>query len=115
MGEPRPNSRQLRLWHLGFLVLFVAIAATNIRDQRMTDPRLVGLACLGFFVYLVIVVAGWFWVLRRTQQGQGLSPPPPTLLGHDRNALILYFVGVASLFLVATVVYLTLERLYLGY
>jgi hypothetical protein len=104
---PPPRRRtaplgQLRLWHLALLVLFVAIAIVNIQDQRPPAPALVVLAALGFVLYWLLGWLGWR-VARRFEPRLG-----PTVL------LVLYLVAMAGLFLVATVVYLVVEHVYLS-
>jgi hypothetical protein len=94
--QPAPPG-QLRVWHLALLVLFVAVAIANIRDQRPPKPELVALAASGFVLYGFLGWAGWRSA-RRFEARLG-----PTLL------LVFYLASMAGLFLVATVVYLAME------
>lgn len=99
---PRTTSPgQFRVWHLALLVLFVAIAIVNLQDQRRSEPALIALAAAGFVLYGILGWLGWR-VARRFE-----ARLSPTLL------LILYLVAMAALFLMATVIYLIAEQLYL--
>src|SRR3954466_3355690 len=84
----------LRIWHLSLLVLYAAVAIFDIRDQRMSDPVLIALASAGFAGYGVLAWLGWRHALRfEARLGR-----MPLLIG--------YLVGMAALFLLATVIYL---------
>jgi|SRR6516165_10000200 hypothetical protein len=104
-SSPRTSTTlQLRIWHLALLVLYVAVAIADIKDQRRSEPALIGLAAGGFAVYAIVGWLGWH-ALRRLEQRLG-----PLLVA------IIYMVAMACLFLAATVVYLALEYAYLcGY
>jgi hypothetical protein len=91
----------LRVWHLALLVLFVAVAIRNVQDQGRSEPALIVLAASGFVLYGVIGWLGW----RVWNQSAGRLPPTPRVL--------VYLVGMAGLFLLATVVYLVAEHIYL--
>jgi hypothetical protein len=95
-GEALPWP-QFRLWHLSLLVMFVAVATREIQDQCRGEPVLVALASAGFAGYGFIGWAGWR-LARRFEARLGLTP-----------LLVLYFIAMAALFLVATVVYLVME------
>jgi cation transporter-like permease len=92
---------QPRIWHLLLLVLFVALAIADIRDQRVHEPVLVALALGGFALYATIGWMGW-WVARRRLESR---------LGPVR-VFAIYAVSMGALFLVATVVYLVIEYAY---
>ncbi len=91
---------QLRIWHLALLVLYVAVAIVDIRDQHLRDPVLIALASVGFAGYGVLAWLAW-QLVRRFEARLGRQP-----------LLILYLIGMAALFLVATVVYLVIEQAY---
>src|SRR5262245_59867857 len=93
---------QFRVWHLALLVLYVALAIVNIQDQRRAEPALIALAAAGFVAYGLLGWLGWRSARRHLAR---LGPAP---------RLALYLVAMAGLFLVATVVYLGLESVYLG-
>jgi hypothetical protein len=84
------------------LVLFVAIAITDIQNQRIDEPILVALAAGGLVLYGLIGWIGW-WGAQRFETRLG-----PILL------FILYSVAMGVLFLVATVVYLVIAYVYRG-
>jgi hypothetical protein len=90
-----------RVWHLGLLVLFVAIAIANVQDQRRREPALITLAAAGFVVYGLMSWIGWHLLSR-------LKPRLGPML-----VLILYLVSLAILFFASTVVYLVIEQIYL--
>ena len=96
-----PPTAGLRVWHLSLLVVFVAVAIRNIQDQRRGEPALIALAVFGFVLYGVIGWLGWRYSLRFAGR---IGPTP---------RLILYLVGMGGLFLLATVVYLLAEHVYL--
>jgi hypothetical protein len=91
---------QLRIWHLGLLVAYVAIAIVDIQDYCRGEPFLVALASAGFAGYAVLVWLIWRMV-RRLEARLGLLA-----------LVILYLIGMAVLYLVATLVYLTIEDAY---
>jgi hypothetical protein len=91
---------QLRIWHLALLVLYVAIAIVDIREQHLSDPVLITLASVGFAGYGVLAWLTWQMV-RRFEARIGRQP-----------LLILYLIGMAALFFVATVIYLVIEQAY---
>jgi hypothetical protein len=105
---PEPAARaaapaaRLRIWHLALLVLFVAVAIVNIQDQGRTEPALIALAAAGFVAYGVLGWLGWR-LARRFEARLGATA-----------ILVLYLAAMAGLFLVATVIYVALEILYLG-
>ena len=92
---------QLKTWHLGLLVLYVAIAIVNVQDQRQTDPALIALASAGLVAYPIIGWLAWQGA-RRFEARLGSMP-----------VLILYLIAMAGLFLVATIMYLVIENQYL--
>lgn len=98
---PAPPTAGLRVWHLALLIAFVAIAIRNIQDQRRSEPALIALAVLGFVLYGVIGWLAWGFSLRCAGR---IGPTP---------RLILYLVGMASIFLLATMIYLLAEHIYL--
>jgi hypothetical protein len=106
--SPSPLSRhvpgwaQPRIWHFAFLVLFVAIAITDIREQRIQEPVLIALAAGGLALYGLIGWIGW-WAAYRFEARLG-----PTLL------FILYSVAMGVLFLLATIIYLVIAHIYRG-
>jgi heme A synthase len=83
------------------LVLFVAIAITNIQDQRMHEPALVALAAGGFALYGLIGWIGWWTVRRRLEARLGTV-----------TLIVLYAIAMGALFLAATVIYLLIEHVY---
>lgn len=97
----RPPAAGLRVWHLALLVLFVAIAIKNIQDQRRSEPLLIALAGSGFVLYGALGWLGW----RVSERVAGVLGP--------RRRLILYLIGMAGLFLLAPVLYLVAEHIYL--
>ncbi len=107
--HPTPPTRQSaswyqpRIWHLALLVLFVAIAMADIQDHRVHEPALIALAAGGFLLYGLIGWMGWWVARRRLEARLG-----PMLL------LILYAAAMGAFFLVATVIYLTIEYVYRG-
>src|SRR5271156_3208034 len=97
-----PGWAQPRIWHFVLLVLFVAIAITDIREQRIEEPVLLGLAAGGLVFYGLIGWIGW-WAMQRFRDRLG-----PTLL------FILYAVAMGVLFLIATIIYLAIAHVYRG-
>lgn len=91
-----------RVWHLALLVLFVAVAIVNIQDQRVREPALIALACIGFIGYGLL--GRLIWRLSRRFEPR---------LGPSAR-LVLYLAAMTLLFLVATVVYVTIEYAYHG-
>ncbi|MGO9467403.1 MAG: hypothetical protein ACLQIB_06470 [Isosphaeraceae bacterium] len=92
---------QARIWHLALLVLYVAIAIVDIKDQRRSEPILIEIAAAGFAAYGLLCWLGWY-VLRRLVHRLG-----PLVV------VIVYAVTMAALFLAATITYLALEYAYL--
>ncbi|WP_435011451.1 hypothetical protein P12x_002763 [Tundrisphaera lichenicola] len=92
---------RVRVWHLGLLVAFVALAIADIQDHRRTEPFLLGLAGVGFAGYWALGWLGWHYS-RRFEARLG-----PMVL------LVLYLASMAGLFLGATVIYLLIEHRYL--
>ena len=99
-GTHATSRFQLRVWHLALLVLYVAIATVDIRDQTRREPFLMALATAGFAGYALLGWLGW-GRFRRLESRLGASA-----------TLVLYMVAMAALFLVATAVYLVLEYAY---
>src|SRR4051794_32322054 len=89
--EGRASLVRFRTWHLGLLVLYVAVAIVNVQDQGRTEPVLIGLASAGFLAYATIGWLGWRYV-QRFEARVGSVP-----------LLVLYLIALAVLFLVATV------------
>jgi len=101
-SPPSPPRRaaplsQVRVWHIGLLVAFVAVAIVNVQDQRVQEPALIGLASAGFVLYGLIGWLGWRFSRRFEAR---LGPTP---------RLVLYLVAMSAFFLAATAVYLVLE------
>jgi len=93
---------RFKLWHLVLLVGFVAVAIADIQDHRRTEPALIALAGAGFALYAALAWLGWTFAQRFA-------------IRIGRVALIgLYLGSMAALFLMATVVYLMIEHVYLG-
>jgi uncharacterized membrane protein YidH (DUF202 family) len=82
------------------LVVFVAIAITDIREQRIQEPVLIVLAGGGLIAYGLIGWIAW-WAGRRFE-----ARPGPALL------FILYSVAMGVFFLVATIIYLLIAHAY---
>ena len=101
-SAPRTAERlgPLRVWHHGLLVLLVAVSIANVKDQGRTEPALIALASAGFGAYALLGWLGWQLAHRFERR-----------LGPSR-LLIAYLVAMAGLFLVATVVYLAIEYVY---
>jgi len=100
--SPRsPNWYRPRIWHLSLLVLFVAIAIADIKDQRVHEPFLIALAAGGFLLYGLIGWLGW-WIARR-RLGSRLGP---------LWLFAIYAIAMGALFLVATAIYLVIEHVY---
>jgi hypothetical protein len=94
-----PGWAQPRVWHFVLLVMFVAIAITDLRDQQIKEPVLIALAAGGLALYGLI---GWFawWGVRRFGPRVG-----PILL------FVVYAIAMGVLFLVATIIYLVIAHL----
>jgi len=92
---------QFRIWHLALVVLYVAIAIVEIKDQRRSEPALIGLAAAGFAAYGLLCWLGWH-AMRRVEPRLG-----------SVVVVIVYAVTMAAIFLVATILYLALEYAYL--
>jgi hypothetical protein len=88
------------MWQLALVVLFLAIALADIKDQRIREPVLVTLAVGGLMVYALIGWIGW-WGVRRFEARLGLA-----LL------FSLYSVAMGVFFLIATVIYLVVAHVY---
>lgn len=109
MANP-PRGSRFRVWHLTLAPLLVAIAAANLRDQRIQDPALLALAVGGFALYFGL---GWIiWRLLERLPGHSatvhrcaerLGLTLPTLL------LVIYLTLMGALFLGSSVVYLLIE------
>ena len=97
-----PGWAQPRIWHFVLLVVFVALAITDIQNQRIGEPFLIALAGGGLMLYGVIGWVGW-WASQRFEPRLG-----PALL------FILYAIAMGVLFLVATMIYLSMAHLYRG-
>jgi hypothetical protein len=82
------------------VVLYVAIAVADVRQQHLVEPVLVALAASGFAGYALLAWLGW-QTARRFASRIGIMP-----------ITILYLVAMAALFLVATIVYLAIEYAY---
>jgi hypothetical protein len=109
MNEPQSHERpaqrvpgwaQPRIWHFIVLVVFVAIAITDIREQRIQEPVLIVLAGGGLIAYGLIGWIAW-WAVRRFEARLG-----PALL------FILYSIGMGVFFLIATIIYLVIAHAY---
>ena len=83
---------------LVLLVVFVAIAITDLREQRIAEPVLLALAAGGLALYGLIGWFGWWAV-------QCFEVLGPIFL------FILYCVAMGALFLLATVIYLFYRRM----
>jgi hypothetical protein len=97
-----PGWAQPRLWHFLLLVVLVAIAITDIREQRIGEPVLIALAAGGLAVYGLIGWIGW-WTVQRFVARLG-----PTLL------FVLYSFAMGLFFLVSTIIYLVIAHIYRG-
>ena len=84
------------------LVVFVAIAIVDIKDQRIREPALIALALAGLVLYGLIGWIAW-WAVRRFESRLGM----PLLF-------ILYSIAMGLLFFVATVIYLVIAHIYRG-
>lgn len=92
---------QVRVWHLSVLVMFVAIAIVEIKDQGAREPVLVGLAAAGYALYGLIGWVGWHFA-SRFEPRLGTIP-----------VRIFYMTFMAALFLVATLIYTGIQIVYL--
>jgi hypothetical protein len=92
---------QLRVWHLGLLVLYTAIATADLLDHTRREPFLMALASAGFAGYAVLGWLGWC-CFHKLEMRLGAV-----------TTLLLYMVAMAAVFLMATAVYLILEYAYL--
>jgi hypothetical protein len=99
-AQRREPLAQLRVWHLSLLVLYTAIAIADIRHQHVVEPVLVALAASGFAGYALLAWLGWRTACRFASRIGSLA------------VTILYLVAMAALFLLATIVYLTIEHAY---
>lgn len=99
---PRSPLAQLRVWHLALLVLFVAIAIADIQDHHREERSLIVLASVGYGLYALIGWVAWRQIQRFKNR-----------VGRTR-LLILYMIGMAAFFLLATVIYLWIENAYLA-
>jgi xanthine/uracil permease len=95
-----PGWAQLRMWQLALVVLFLAIALADIKDQRIREPVLVILAVGGRVLYGLIGWMGW-WGVRRFEKRLGVA-----LL------FSVYSVAMGVLFLIATIIYLIIAHVY---
>lgn len=95
-----PGWAQPRIWHFIVLVVFVAIAITDIREQRIQEPVLIALAAGGLAAYGLIGWIGW-WAIQRFKARIG-----PVVL------YILYANAMALFFLAATIIYLAIAHAY---
>jgi hypothetical protein len=95
-----PGWAQPRVWHFALLVMFVAIAITDLRDQQIREPLLIALAGGGLILYGLIGWIGW-WTIQRFATRLG-----PIVL------FIVYSVAMGVLFLVATIIYLVIAHMY---
>ena len=93
---------RFRIWNLALLVVYVAIAIVEIKDQGRNEPALIALASAGFTLYALIVWVGWHYI-RHLE----------TRLG-SMQAVILYLITMGALYLVATILYLLAEYVFLG-
>jgi hypothetical protein len=93
---------QFRLWNLTLLVVFVAIAMMEIKNQRRSEPALIGLAAAGFVLYGMIVWLGWHF-LRRWESRLG-----------SMLTFIIYAVTMGTIYLVATIFYVLAEYAYIN-
>jgi hypothetical protein len=93
---------RIQVWHTLVLVAFVAVAIANIQDQGRSEPALIAIATGGFVAYGILGGIGW-------RLAHGASVRFGRL-----PALIVYFTAMAGLFLVATLVYLAIEEIYLN-
>ncbi|MFO0952782.1 MAG: hypothetical protein U0835_16860 [Isosphaeraceae bacterium] len=91
---------RVKLWHVAVLVAFVAVAITEVQQQRVREPGLVALAAVGFVGYAALGVVGWKLSRRLVPR---IGPAA---------VLAVYVFGMSALYLVATAVYVTLETLY---
>lgn len=92
---------QVRVWHMSMLVMFVAIAIMEIKDQGAREPLLVGLAAAGFALYGLIGWVAWHYATR-LEKRLGVIP-----------LRMLFMSLMAALFLVATLIYTAIQIVYL--
>ncbi len=59
LSTAKTAGSRLKIWHLGLLVAFVALAIVDIQNHRRTEPVLIGLAAFGFAAYAVLAWLGW--------------------------------------------------------
>ena len=97
-----PGWAQPRIWHFVLLVMFVAVAITDVREQHIQEPVLIALAAGGLVLYGLIGWIGW-WGAQRFEARLG-----PILL------FVLYAVAMGMFFLVATIIYLVIAHVYRG-
>lgn len=88
---------QVRVWHMSMLVMFVAIAIMEIKDQGVREPLLVWLAAAGFALYGLIGWIGWHYATR-LEKRLGVLP-----------LRLLFMSLMAALFLVATLIYTAVQ------
>jgi hypothetical protein len=93
---------QIKVWHLTILVMIVALVICDIQDHARNEPVLQVLAAAGYAGYFFLVWLIWIQV-RRFEAALGL----PVLLA-------IFTTAMAAFFLIATIVYLVIEYVYLG-
>jgi hypothetical protein len=96
LAAARPRGG-FRIWHYAVLIVFIAIAITDVQHQHIHDARLLALASGGFALYGLIAAIAWFYV-QHFESKIGRSA-----------LLIAYCVGMGAFFLFATVCYLMIE------
>jgi biotin transporter BioY len=95
-GRPATTA-SLRIWHLALLVVFV-----DIQNHRGTEPTLIALAAGG---YAGFALAAWVaWTFARRFEGR---------MGRVW-LLAAYLVAMGAFYLMAILIYLSIERIYLG-
>jgi len=93
---------QIRLWQLSVLILLVAVAIVDIRDHGRREPVLVGLAAVGYAGFGLLCWLSWHGFRR-------FSGRLPRLA-----VLAAYALSMGVTFLIAVIVYLLIEHVYLG-
>ena len=93
---------QIKVWHLTILVMIVALDICDNQDHARNEPLLQVLAAAGYAGYFFLVWLIWLQV-RRFEAALGL----PVLLA-------IFMTAMAAFFLIATIVYLVIEYVYLG-
>lgn len=92
----------LRIWHLAVLVVLVALAIVDIQNHRATEPYLIALAAGGYAGFVLAAWVAW-------KRAQRFEARMGTL-----GLLVAYLVAMATLYSLAVLIYLSIERISLG-